>query len=322
MADSSQIPTDGGFRADLKQSLLARRGLFFALAIVFTGALCAHFAWQNAKQRMRSMPEYVVTAGSIELTPQPAWLGADVKNEALRAAGLDGPTGETLSILDPPDRLEERIATALQFHPWVKQVGAIRKLPPNKIMVEVEYRSPLVAVQTDKALIPLDTDSHILSSQDLSPIELGYLPRINLKGKQFSGAAAPRAGQVWNSPRVVGAVALIAHLDKSWGPLNLLDVTPSNSLEVRGDLRYPVFELRTKGGTYISWGAAPGMGPPGESTFEEKLQRLNQYIAQNGPLGSVNNSPKWIDVRAGLRVEQRLAEETTTKTAGKEEIIK
>ena len=316
MSSSSHLPTDGGLSADLKHSVLARRGLFVALGVIGLGAIAANLAWKAAQAKMHKLPQYQVTASSVILTPQPAWIRTDVKTEALQNSGILSPAAETLSILDPPERLEQRLATAFDFHPWIKRVAAIQKSPPNMLSIAVEYRRPVAAVHSQSALTPIDEEAFVLPSGDLDPVELGYLPRINMRPLADSSEGdSPRAGQVWDSLAIRGSLALIVHLGESWSNLHLLDITPSKNLEVRGDLRFPIFELRTKGGTHISWGAAPGFGPESESPFAEKLARLNGFVAQNGSLGSVNNSPKWIDVRNGLKIEPRVAKDTPTQTA-------
>lgn len=303
----------------MKQSLLARRGLFVALSVLALGAVAANLTWRTYQAQLRQTPEYRVTAASIAITPQPMWVRSDVKTEALHQSGLLQATGgEGMSILDSPQRLEERLATALGFHPWVARVGTIQRFPPNRVVVEVEYRRPIAAVQSRGALTPIDAELVVLPPQDLDPQDLRRLPRVQLGGAMHD-VASLRSGQTWSSPAIQGAVALVSKLGPLWGSLHLLDVTPSASPEVRGDQRYYVYELRTKGGTHIHWGAAPELGPVDESSFDEKLSRLNTFIAQNGPLESVTTSPKRIDIRDGVRIEPRIAQEpddtTGTKTA-------
>lgn len=333
-------------------SLHARRGLLLGIGILLMLGVCSHYVWERAKPRIRSDVRYQVSIATIQITEQPEWLHNDVKLEALGRAGLLSQTPEKapdagLSILDDPTQLEERVAMMLEFHPWVRSVGKISKSPPNQLMVEVEYRTPLAALSIGRSisnsartnisagvtsnLIPIDQEGVLLLAQDLEQRQLGFLPRINVENLlQATQTQAPRAGEQWTDPRVAGALDLIYRLGKNWHQLSLLDITPSPSPEVRGNQRYYVYDLRTNGGTTISWGAAPSIAPVGESPFEAKLARLQSYIAQNGPLNSVQSSPARIDIRNDTRVIPRMVKNEkepskktrTAKATSKEPITK
>ena len=302
------------------QSLLARRGALTALAILSGVGLAIESARRMTGDSFRSLPQYRVTATSVTLTAQPPWIRSDVKLEAFRDGGLLGDTtgGGSLSILDTPDRLEQRVTTALAFHPWIRSVGKITKSPPNRLQIEVEYRQPLAAVYNGSAFSPIDHDAMLLPVGDLTRSEVGLLPRIDLRQMLHDGGASqPRPGERWTDPRVVGALALVAALRDAWGPLRLVDIAPSRSPEVRQNERHYVYELRSTGNTRIAWGTAPGHGPLGEASFTTKLNRLRTYVARNGPLDSVATSPAWIDVRNGITTRPRMVKKkrVTPKTA-------
>lgn len=329
-------------------SLHARRGILIGIGVLLFLGFLSRFAWQRAEPQIRSDSRYQVTAASIHITKQPEWLHNDVKLEALGRAGLFSETTEKasstgLSILDEPAELEERVAMMLEFHPWVRAVGKISKSPPNQLMVEVEYRTPVAALSVGRMsvgrmpssrtargmqnngspnngnlnngnpstepydLIPIDREGVLLLASDLDRRQLGFLPRIEVQNLlRATGTQAPRAGEQWTDPRIAGAIDLINRLGPIWYELSLLDIAPSPSPEVMGNQRYYVYDLRTNGGTTISWGAAPSIAPIGESPFEAKLARLQSYIAQNGPLNSVQSSPERIDIRSDTKVIPRM----------------
>ncbi len=310
-------------------SLQARRGILVGMGILLLLGVVSHFAWQRVEPQIRSESRYQVTAASIQITQQPEWLHSDVKLEALGRAGLLSETAEGvstagLSILDDPDQLEERVAMMLEFHPWIRSVGKITKSPPNRLLVEVEYRAPVAALSTGQLpsgplqasdLIPIDSEGILLLASDLDPRQLGFLPRIDVSNLlRATGTQAPRAGEQWTDPRIVGAIDLINRLGPIWYQLSLLDITPSTAPEVIGNDRFYVYDLRSNGGTTIYWGAAPSIAPASESPFEAKLARLQSYIAQNGPLNSVQNSPARIDIRSEIKVIPRLVKKKKSPT--------
>ena len=317
MAETERLTSDKGFSADLKRSFAARRGLSVALVLLVLLAVGVNLAWQSSKPALREAAQYRVTASTIQLTPQPEWIKADVKYEALNRAGLlDGATGESLSMLDSADRLEERLATALRFHPWVLNVGQQVRQAPNRLSIEVEYRRPLAAVQTESGLAPIDPEMRVLPAEDLSPADLGYLPRIEGRPLLSSGAESPPpAGETWQAPAIEGALRIISSFGPAWRELKLLDVAPSRSPVVRGNVKHHVYELRTVGNTQIAWGAAPGVAPPDEQPFEAKLRRLTSYVAENGPLDRMSGTPARIDVRTELKTEPRLVKKDANQTA-------
>jgi len=74
-----------------------------------------------------------------------------------------------------------------------------------------------------------------------------------------------------------------------------------------------VFHLITRGGTRVVWGAAPTNAPPGEDSFETKLQRLRECTNQLGPLDSVRG-PAVVDVRRELAITPRTVKNTSPRT--------
>lgn len=293
-----------GVFATLAASIYHRRRLFVAAAALLLLGVCGSLAWRATRQSLRDDPRYRVTAASIEASPAPPWIRTDVAMEALRDAGLRG----DLSVLDPSEQLQQRLAEAFRFHPWVEGVGSITKQPPNRVRVDLTYRRPLASVEVlsddgkRSQLLAVDRYGVRLPSQDLTPAELRYLPRVR------GVASATLPGEVWSDARVLGAVSLIAALGERWTTLNLDDVVPSRSTEVLGDFRYYVFNLVSRGGTRIVWGAAPNATPPGESPFAAKLTRLEQFVSQHGPLRTTYGTPEVIDVRNGITVKDRTAQ--------------
>jgi hypothetical protein len=104
---------------------------------------------------------------------------------------------------------------------------------------------------------------------------------------------------------VPGAVELAVRLADFWEPLHLMEIYPSARTEVRADRQFFVYDIVTRGGTKIIWGAAPQTQAPGEAEFTVKLSRLQQCVQQYGPLDSIK-APGTVDVRGELKVEPRI----------------
>ncbi|MEM6656175.1 MAG: hypothetical protein AAF596_10250, partial [Planctomycetota bacterium] len=280
-------------------------------------ALLAFGAWQamlSGNQRVAADPRYRVTAESIAVSPPPSWVRGDVRSEALSQFGPEA----TLSSLDPPERLEQPLATAFARHAWVHSVVRITKSPPNKLRVELEYRTPLAAIGDagrPGELLLADAEAVRLPEADLTAAELRHLPRITLPASA-AAAGAPPLGQPWVDTRVRGAVAIAGALGPAWWDLQLADIRPVDPPRRGAGASGPVYELLSQGGTRIVWGAAPMTVPSGEPSFPEKLARLTAYVNANGPLRG-DRSPASID----LRSSRLLVEPRTALNAGSDEPI-
>lgn len=313
-ATQSETPSGGVVRTFAQALWHRRRGLAAGAMLAGLAVICA-LAWQVARQQMRADPRYQVTAASIEIADPPPWVRTDIRLEALRDANLRG----GLSVLDPPEQLQQRVADAFQFHPWVESVGKIQTLPPNRVQVELTYRRPLAAVEVEGQagkLAVIDRHGVRLPSGDLTPVELRYLPRI----RQIESTTLP--GELWRDHRVLGAVELVAALGQHWRGLDLIEIRPSTSLRVRGDLRYYSYEMLTLGGTRIQWGPKPSALPTGEPPFEQKLRWLVDYVASNGPLRSSYGTPATIDLREGFSIVQRTAKKADAKDEPSDPVLK
>jgi hypothetical protein len=82
---------------------------------------------------------------------------------------------------------------------------------------------------------------------------------------------------------------------------------PAEKPEFFAERKFYLYDIVTTGGTLIHWGAAPHRGPPGESTPEEKRGRLRKFVAEHGPLNTIQ-SPSILKVRSDLEATPRVAE--------------
>ena len=302
-AKSSQSGRSAGTLGKLRSISLPRMRVLLALVVVALLGWAMQAVWQRVAPMVIHREPYLLSAERITMTPQPEWITADIRAEVIRNAGLD----QRLSILD--DAFMGVIQDGFGLHPWINSVEKITKQFPAGVHVEVTFRKPVAVVemasQEGMLLVPLDERGVVLPLDDVPEIRKRYMPRIqNIVDR-------PPVGQQWDNERVQGAVDLAVRLADVWEPLHLVDILPSTRPEILDEHRFYVYDLMTRGGTRVVWGAAPGMSPPGEADFAAKLDRLRNCVTQHGPLDTVQ-SPAIVDVRNQLTVTPR----TVKKTVG------
>jgi hypothetical protein len=291
--------------------LIPRTRVLVSLIVVALLGYGMQVVWQQVAPLVINREPYLLSAERITMTPQPEWITSDIRAEVIQNAGLE----QRLSILD--DAFMNVVKDAFALHPWIKSVEQITKQYPAGVQVNVTFRTPVAAVEmaseAGMLLVPLDNEAVVLPPADVPEIRKRYLPRIqNLVDR-------PPVGQKWENPRVQGAVDLAVRLTDVWEELHLVDIMPSTRPEILDEHRFFVYDLITRGGTRVVWGAAPGMSPPGEADFAAKLERLRRCVTEHGPLDTVQ-SPAIVDVRNQLTVTPRTVKKTTgPRTVKKEE---
>jgi len=276
--------------------LVQRSRALVALAVVAFLGWGMQGVWQHYAPQISQRGNYLLTDQRITISALPEWITGDVRSEAVRNAGLAG----RLSVLD--DSFAQVIEDAFVLHPWVKSVDRITKRYPAGVHVELTYRIPVAVVelvnQNVVRLVPIDHHGVHLPEAEVPNIRKRYLPRIG------GIVERPPVGQPWADQRVLGAAEIAEQLAQVWKSLHLVDILPIARPEIRAGHRYFVFDLITRGGTRIIWGAAPGTAPPEEDKFHAKLERLRSYNQQYGLLDSTYG-PKVVNVRKELAVKPR-----------------
>jgi hypothetical protein len=294
-----EIPKVGRLRRMLG-SLQPKLRLVVAIGLLLLLGSGIHQLWHLLAPTVSRHPQYLIGVEQIEVSPRPDWIRSDVKSEVLRDANLAG----AVSILDDPSELQKRIREAFEFHPWIAAVERIEMRLPASVLVELRYRKPVAAVErpTDLRveLLAIDAIGVRLPDEDFTDLEKRYLPRI------VGPADPPLVGQNWNDARVTDAAELATAFADQWNELDLYKIRTTPETSRQHDNQPPLFELITRGGTRIIWGAAPGKEPAGESPWAEKLSRLTDFAARNGKLGSIEG-PAIVDVRQELSVTPRTA---------------
>jgi hypothetical protein len=285
--------------APVKPHPLARRRakVLVVLAVVMLLGWGVQAIWRYAAPVVASRDRYLLPAKSITITSPPEWIVADVRGQVIHSAGLDG----RLSILDA--EFVESIKHAFALHPWVQSVDRVEKSFPPAVHLDVTYRRPLAVIETARGdLLPVDAAGSHLPADDVLLIRRESLPRIT------GIVGQPLEGQRWEDARVPGALEIINYLTDGWESLHLETITPRARPEIRDERQFFVYDIVTRGGTRIIWGASPNAGAPGESPFAVKLDRLKNCVKQYGPLDSVK-APGTVNVRGELQVEPRMVKQ-------------
>jgi len=245
--------------------------LVIALLAIFFGAW--YLIWQRVGPQVLAGPDYLLCPEQVELPQLPEWIHSDLRAEIFRNASLDGP----LSIMD--DDLAERIAAACALHPWVDRVRSVRKYHPARVVVELEYRRPVLMVEVPGGLLPVDACGILLPSQDFSAVEAARYPRFSGQDSLPLGTV----GQPWGDPLVAGAAEIAELLGPVWDHFELARIVVLPLPEHPQRLE-PIYGLVTRGDSQIVWGRAPHAESPGEPPAAEKLAILKRYAAARGSL--------------------------------------
>lgn len=254
----------------------ATLGVFFGLW---------YWMWSEVRGQVLSGPDYAITAESIEISPPPPWIRTDIRGEVFRAAQLGG----AIWLLDAD--LTERLAGAFALHPWVSSVRRVAKRHPARVIVDLDYRRPVLMVETPAGLLPVDHEGTLLPGGDLTPAEQQRLPRLAAIETQPLGAM----GERWGDPRVFGGAKIAAALADHWLPWGL-DHMVSSIRPIGSSPEDYVYQLVTRDGRRIYWGRSPSTGDPAELPANEKIARLDAFFSQPQPTASNGDQRLW-DVR-------------------------
>ncbi len=273
------------------------------LCLVAAGLL-ALISWPYLATRLPDLagePEYAVTAENIQVSELPEWVPANLVQQALKQAGLPA----RMSLLDKG--LIGQIAAAFSLHPWVEAVERVEKHHPAGVSVTLRYRRPVAMVEVRDGLYPIDENAVLLPPRDFRQSDASKYPIVS--GVQSVPAGG--VGQPWGDTVVTGAARVASLLTRSdasgkpyWQALALNRIDAPARLSADDRLDDLIFRLRTRGGSRIIWGRAPGTGHPGEVTAEKKIRRLQDYLANFGRYETAHG-PSELDIRHWHEISHR-----------------
>jgi hypothetical protein len=276
-------------------SLLARWILGPAIVLFAIAGIAAYFLVPKALEWLPDVahrPEYVLKPDDIQFTQSPPWVPRTFLRQVAREGGLP----DKLSLLDAG--LVDEVAAAFQKHPWVDHVVSVRKEFPHRLTVVLEYRKPAAFVVTPTERFAIDKNAILLPPPDLPPAEDEFPMIVNAHSAPPTGA-----GNEWHDRTIEDAARLADVLGPSWKKLQLRAIEVPQLVE-NAKPDDAVYTLRTTGGSRIIWGRAPGGDHPGELTPEQKVGRLEEYLARKGGF-SDPQGPLEIDIRHWKEITQR-----------------
>ena len=168
--------------------LLVAAPLLVVVALVLAGKL--------SLEEIRGRERYQLPFADIECTPPPG-------------QSRDGFLAEVRYLTELPDQLpllEEglaaRLASAFALHPWVEKVERVEIVPPHRVLVQLVYRTPVLAVRQGEQVRAVDRRGILLPTTAITD----GLP-------VFQGKAKPPAGPTgtpWGDPAVEEAARAAA----------------------------------------------------------------------------------------------------------------
>ena len=272
----------------IRKTLFQPRVLI-ALAIVGAAILLTPYVRQWLPI-LDELPEYRFEVARMKVSTPNRWVPRGLVEQLIKDERLP----EEVSLLD--EGVAERVAAALIESPWVKRLNSVC-VTQGGIEADLEYRLPVLMIETRSGLYPVDRDATLLPPMDFEMADLRRFPL-------FRGAILPPAGPAgtdWGDAVVIGAARLAealapdGDLSLYWDRFQLeaIEVPLRTSAEIT--LEEVSYELVTRGQSRIIWGRAPGADDL-EPTVAQKIGRLENYLSSHGGF-ETQGSPNRIDIR-------------------------
>jgi len=212
--------------------------------------------------------------------PTPVWWEKGFEAEINRSVSFV----HGASILD--GSLLRRIAEGYRTCPWVREVVSVRKRFPDEIEASIRIRWPVAAVKvrTRRGL------AYALLGGDgvRLPKTYGHWPQPELDVPFIEGVScpAPEPGGRWAEKSVQDAVRIVALLNGSDVIRRTVRITAVDVSNYggRGNPTRSEFLLRAEGNCVIAWGRSPDTETPGELPVEEKIAKLERFLARGDPI--------------------------------------
>lgn len=256
-----------------------------ALVLIIHRKVCEH---------MLTDTQYQVPVGGLEVAHRPEW----VSDSIVASLQQSYPYENSVSIFE--GGLTENIGQVYAGHPWVERVRYVRKQFPNRIVIAVDLRRPVAAIEIKGRYVLVDREAVRLPGEyaKVPDLPLVLLPVVGVRG------AAPLAGRVWDAPDVRCGIAVAMALAENGVP----DGAPVMAIDVentggRRDKRESEIVLWMADMVPVEWGRAPVAGGFGELTVDRKLKNLQLVLLACPDLKGVSrvriqyDSPTFVEAR-------------------------
>ena len=248
-------------------------------SLVFLGIIIGFgFAWKHWQQVVINDARFDLANVVIQVSPQPEWVCANVVDDILTGGSLSD-----INLLDAS--VSAKIARSFELHPWVTEVLRVRKFANGELHVEILYRKPVAMVRArGGGFWPVDKEAVLLPPADFSAEQTRHYVKISVGDAHPAGLE----GTPFNDDRVAGAIEIANLFGSTWASLGIAQIEwlESSASTAQG---HPQYQLSTKNGTLIHWGAAPGNETTGEERALKKLERLNRLVEDRRILESTES---------------------------------
>lgn len=236
-------------------------------------------------------PLYRLTADQLVLPVTHEWIPVDFANRLLHRLG------DTPTLLNA--ELPEQLRQELLLEPWVAAVHSVQVRREGRVAIDLEWRRPVLMASTPRGMYALDAQGVLLPAEDFTAADISRFP----VAVGITSLPNVPAGRLWSDAAVIAAARLAELLAPGqtpgdpWQRLGLSRILLPGAAaagESRAEASGP-YELETRGGSRIVWGAPPGVSTI-EPSAEQKLGRLDYYLQQCGPFDGPQG-PVRIDIR-------------------------
>lgn len=256
----------------LASFLQRRRTGLLAGAVVLAAIVGVGWLWRQYDDVVGWAGDNLLEPATIDVRGVAAWVRADIKAEALKAASLD----RGLPLTDP--ELANRLARAFDMHPWVKRVIEVRLVHPPAAVVEIVCREPAAMVAVKGGLLAVDAESVVLPSDDFSADIAAEYPRLTGIDSSPQGPEGSR----WGDVVVEEGAAVASVIGPDWKALGLVECKPVITAGVRR------WELVGPDAKTIRFGSAPGHETAGEPSAALKAAALRALVGHPLPDAGVD----------------------------------
>lgn len=248
------------------------------VALLTLGGVGYHYCWNAVKaDLLPQAPPQLVLEGF------PQWLGPQGELLVRNAVGAVPAT----SPLDPDALLAVR--SRLEAEPWVRRVDQVRRKTVegvDTIEAICEYRAPVALVESGGFFWMVDAEGVLLPRKlgvdQLRRHTLDPEGNVRLRRIENVTTKPPHPGEPWLGEDLQAALRMEALVrSEPWATeVSAIDVA---NFEGRRDPVGPHVTLRTKQGSALGWGRAPGDEDPLlEIATEAKAARLRHLQARFG----------------------------------------